>query len=121
MNTIAAQFLSFKARLGAVNAHICGVDAVVADAIERAQGTGEPEQHLEQLARRQQYYLGFKRVPELRKPLGTFGVVFQHQVLEGFLQDLEDYLRGKPSYETMDPVQILDPRGKICCDVLFAS
>ncbi|MFO0608304.1 MAG: hypothetical protein U0324_34375 [Polyangiales bacterium] len=94
-----------------MNAHICMVDAVVANALESAQDTDTPERYLEELAKKQQHYLGFKQIPELRKPLGSFGIVFQHQVLEGFLQDLEEYLRGKPSYNAMDP-NGTDPRPK---------
>lgn len=108
---IAEKFTNFKLRLGEVNVHICSVDAVLADAIERIHRAGDAERQLEQIARKQQYYLGFNRVPDLRGPLGSFGIVFQHQVLEGFYQDLEDYLRGRSSYKSMDP-NGTDPRPK---------
>lgn len=111
MTSIAGQFLSLKKRLGAINTQFCSIDAVIADSLERAQASTSPERHIEELARKKGYHLSYEQTPDLRKPLGSFGIVFQHQVLEGFLQDLESFIHKLPSYQEVDP-KSADPQPK---------
>jgi hypothetical protein len=109
MKKIPELLSTFKKSLGEINVNFCTIDAALAEALEQATTAGAPERQLEAWAQKLQYHLHFDSVPNLRQPLGTYAIVFIHQVMEAFYNDIDSYLKDRGAYKKIDP-QGADPR-----------
>lgn len=103
MKKIPELLTTFKRNLGEVNVNFCAIDAALAEALEHATRAGCPEQQLEAWAEKLEYHLHFDSVPNLRQPLGTYSIVFLHQVMEAFYKDIDSYLKDRGAYKKVDP------------------
>lgn len=103
MKRIPELLTTFKRSLGEVNVNFCAIDATLAKALGQAAKAATPERQLEDWAKELGYYLHFGSVPNLRSPLGTYAIVFLHQVMETFYHDLDAYLKERGAYKKIDP------------------
>ncbi len=109
MKKIPELLSTFKKSLGEINVNFCTIDAALAEVLEQATTAGTPERQLEAWAQKLQYHLHFDSVPNLRQPLGAYAIVFLHQVMEAFYNDIDSYLKDRDAYKMIDP-QGADPR-----------
>jgi hypothetical protein len=109
MKKIPELLSTFKKSLGEINVRFCAIDAALAEALEQATTAGTPERQLEAWAQKLKYHLHFDSVPNLREPLGKYAIVFLHQVMEAFYNDIDSYLKDRGDYKKIDP-QGADPR-----------
>jgi hypothetical protein len=94
---------NFHRHLGEVNVNFCALDAALTEALHRASLTSEPELQLQQWAANKNYHLHFKVIPELNQPLGLYGIVFLHQVMETLYDSIDDYAKSRDLFKLFDP------------------
>jgi hypothetical protein len=94
---------NFHKHLGEVNVNFCAIDAALTEALHQARSTSKPELQLQQWAAKKNYHLHFKAVPELHQPLGLYGIVFLHQVMETLYDSIDDYAKSRGLFKSFDP------------------
>lgn len=94
---------NFQKHLGEVNVNFCSIDSALAEALQQAQATGRPELQLQQWTTKRGYHLQFKTLPVLHAPLGLYGIVFLHQVVETLYDNINDFAKSRDLFKRFDP------------------